>query len=88
MEIAQLAGEFAEISGYATVMFAITLVVSLPPRSVTNPSLSEPPGYWSYRESGSPRLCMVLLLPTSHYLCQSDRAVCWPAVLPLTSVSC
>ena len=28
VEIAQLAGEFAEISGYATVMFAITLVVS------------------------------------------------------------
>ena len=30
MEIAQLAGEFAEISGYATVMFAITLVVRHP----------------------------------------------------------
>ena len=53
MEIAQLAGEFAEISGYATVMFAITLVVSLPPRSVINPSPSEPPGHWSYHESGS-----------------------------------
>ena len=31
MEVAQLAGEFAEISGYATVMFAITLVVRTPP---------------------------------------------------------
>jgi hypothetical protein len=28
MPIAEVAGEFAEISGYATVMFAITLVVS------------------------------------------------------------
>lgn len=28
MPIAEVAGEFAEISGFATVMFAITLVVS------------------------------------------------------------
>lgn len=29
MPIAELANEFTEISGYATVMFAITLVVSV-----------------------------------------------------------
>lgn len=29
MPIAEVAGEFAEITGYATVMFAITLVVSV-----------------------------------------------------------
>ena len=86
MEIAQLAGEFAEISGYATVMFAITLVVSLPPTQCHHLICIGASRPLELPQVMLARSCMSIPRCTgcAPLIAQST----WPAILPLTSLRC
>ena len=78
MPIAEVAGEFAEISGFATVMFAITLVVSTNRRAIHRANCLP-----SWRHSA----CLVLsLVPCRQHTTSPGLFCC--RVWPQASCSC